>query len=88
MIPPLWKPILKQKKVGEDSPLNLDLIPKGMKLSKYFYWKTVSKRFEVEEDLCKIMWETELQKEIASAHWNELQMAIYKTVKFTRLRFL
>ena len=82
LFPPLWKTILRQKIVGDLTPTGIEKLPKNVKLSKFYYWILVKKRFHEENDPCRTMWATELQVEISMSHWKECQLSTFK-IKLT-----
>ena len=54
-IPSLWKTILKQQIIGEDSPNRLKMVPQGVKLSKFAYLKAVFQRTIQPQSCCGSM---------------------------------
>ena len=59
-LPTLWKLMLRQRIIGERTPVGLEKLPPHCKLSKYIYWTNVEKLCNMEEDPCITMWSTEL----------------------------
>ena len=71
----------KQNQVG------LEKIPQGIKLSKYYYWSLVERRFNVKEETAQIQWVTELKNNISPDQRRRIQNNTYDLTLLTKLRY-
>ena len=56
-IPGVWKTILRQRTVGDLSPVGLEQIPSGVKLSKYYNWRELPYQKKNIDMSVKQLWE-------------------------------